>query len=170
MKQDADTVIKSHTEMNNHEYYMKLALKEAKLAFKKGEIPVGCVIVRNGEVIAKGHNLRHTKKEVLAHAETIAIARANKKLGTWILDDCTMYVTLEPCTMCAGAILQARFKKLVFGAPEPKFGACGSVVNLLDNEKFNHQVEIESGILKEESAELLKSFFQIVRQNKKNLI
>lgn len=170
MKHGADTVTKFHIKMNNHEYYMKLALKEARKAFDKGEIPVGCVIVRNNEVIAKAHNLRHTKKEVLAHAETLAIAKANKKLDAWILDDCTMYVTLEPCTMCAGAILQARMKKLVFGAPEPKFGACGSVVNLLNNDNFNHQVEIESGVLKEESADLLKSFFQIVRQNKKNLL
>lgn len=169
MKHGVVTVTKFHINMTN-EYYMKVAINEAKKAFKKGEIPVGCVIVRNNEIIAKSHNLRHTKKQVLAHAETLAIDKANKKLEKWILDDCTMYVTLEPCIMCAGAILQARMKKIVFGAFEPKFGACGSVVNVLQNNNFNHQVEIESGVLKDESAELLKSFFQIVRQNKKNLL
>lgn len=146
---------------------MKEALKEAKKAFNKNEIPVGCVIVLDDQIIARGHNLRQTKKSVLGHAEIMAIQKANKKLDSWILENCTMYVTLEPCSMCAGAILQSRIKRLVFGAYEPKHGACGSIINILDNNEFNHQVEITSNVLENESSTLLKNFFQILRQKHK---
>lgn len=152
--------------MTNNEKYMRLALIEAKKAFDKNEVPVGCVIVKDDKVIAKAHNLRQTKKSVLAHAEILAIQKASKKLDSWILEDCTMYVTLEPCPMCAGTILQSRIKKLVYATKEPKFGACQSVMNLFDY-KFNHQVEITEGILQEEASNLMKIFFQILRQNKK---
>ena len=152
--------------MTNNEKYMRLALIEAKKAFDKNEVPVGCVIVKDDKVIAKAHNLRQTKKSVLAHAEILAIQKASKKLDNWILEDCTMYVTLEPCPMCAGTILQSRIKKIVYATKEPKFGACQSVMNLFDY-KFNHQVEITDGILQEEASNLMKNFFQILRQNKK---
>ncbi len=151
--------------MNNNDKYMLLALKEAQKAFDKNEVPVGCIIVKDDKVIAKAYNQRQTKKSVLGHAEIIAIEKAAKKLNSWILEDCIMYVTLEPCVMCAGTIIQSRIKKLVFGAFEPKFGAAGSVINLFEN-KFNHQVEVEANVMKEESAKLLKNFFQILRQNK----
>lgn len=167
MKQDVDIAIKCQEMINKDIYFMKEALKEAKKAFQKNEIPVGCVIVYNDKIIARGHNLRQTKKSVLGHAEIIAIQKANKKLNAWILDECTMYVTLEPCAMCAGAILQSRIKRLVFGAYEPKHGVCGSIINLLDNNEFNHQVEITSNVLDNESSELLKNFFQILRQKNK---
>lgn len=167
MKQDADIAIKYQEMINKDIYFMKEALKEAKKAFNKKEIPVGCVIVLDDQIIARGHNLRQTKKSVLGHAEIIAIQKANKKLDAWILENCTMYVTLEPCSMCAGAILQSRIKRLVFGAHEPKHGACGSIINLLDNNEFNHQVEITSNILENESSILLKNFFQILRQKNK---
>lgn len=167
MKQDADIVIKCQEMINRDIYFMKEALKEAKKAFNKNEIPVGCVIVLDDQIIARGHNLRQTKKSVLGHAEIIAIQKANKKLDSWILENCTMYVTLEPCSMCAGAILQSRIKRLVFGAYEPKHGACGSIINILDNNEFNHQVEITSNVLENESSTLLKNFFQILRQKHK---
>lgn len=167
MKQDADIVIKYQEMINRDIYFMKEALKEAKKAFNKNEIPVGCVIVLDDQIIARGHNLRQTKKSVLGHAEIIAIQKANKKLDSWILENCTMYVTLEPCSMCAGAILQSRIKRLVFGAYEPKHGACGSIINILDNNEFNHQVEITSNVLENESSTLLKNFFQILRQKHK---
>ena len=167
MKQDADIVIKYQEMINKDIYFMKEALKEAKKAFNKNEIPVGCVIVLDDQIIARGHNLRQTKKSVLGHAEIMAIQKANKKLDSWILENCTMYVTLEPCSMCAGAILQSRIKRLVFGANEPKHGACGSIINILDNNEFNHQVEVTSNVLENESSTLLKNFFQILRQKHK---
>lgn len=151
--------------MTINEKYMALALKEAEKAFTKNEVPVGCVIVKDDKVIARAHNLRQTKKSVLGHAEILAIEKASKKLNSWILEDCTIYVTLEPCPMCAGTILQSRIKKLVFAANEPKFGACGSVINLFEK-KFNHEVEVIPNVLQEESSKLLKNFFQILRQNK----
>ena len=151
--------------MNNQDYiYMKEALKEAKKASKIGEVPIGCVIVQNDTIIARGYNKRQTSKNAIMHAEVIAINKACKALNRWILDDCTIYVTLEPCPMCAGAILQARMKRVVFGASEPKFGACGSIINLLNNPQFNHQVEITSGIMQEEAKDLLQNFFHILRQ------
>ena len=164
MKQDADIAIKCLKMINSK--FMNVALKEARKAFDKNEVPVGCVIVKDNKIIARAHNQRHTKNSVLGHAEIIAIQKANKKLNTWILEGCTIYVTLEPCPMCAGAILQSRMDKVVFGAYEPKFGACGSIVNLLDEKKFNHQVEIEGEGMEEECRNLLKNFFQILRQNR----
>ena len=164
MKRVVATVTKYHI-MTNNEKYMALALKEAEKAFKKNEVPVGCVIVKDDKVIARAHNLRQTKKSVLGHAEILAIEKASKKLNSWILEDCTIYVTLEPCPMCAGTILQSRIKKLVFAAQEPKFGACGSVINLFEK-KFNHEVEVIPNVLQVESSKLLKNFFQILRQNK----
>ena len=145
---------------------MDAALKEAEKAFEKNEVPVGCVIVKDNKIIARAHNQRHSKNSVLGHAELIAIEKANRKLKTWILEGCTIYVTLEPCPMCAGAILQSRMDKVIFGAYEPKFGACGSIVNLLAEEKFNHKVEIEGGVMEDQCKTLLKNFFQILRQNR----
>ena len=170
MKLDVDTVIKSQETINKDIYFMNEALKEAKKAFEKDEIPVGCVIVYNDKIISKAHNLRQSKKSVLGHAEILAIQKANKKLDAWILEECTMYVTLEPCTMCAGAILQSRIKRLVFAANEPKHGACGSIINVLENNNFNHQVEVSRNVLENESSQLLKNFFQILRQKKNKMV
>ena len=150
-----------------HEEYMKEALKEAKKAYKKLEIPVGAVIVKDGIVMAKAHNIKEEKKDTTKHAEILAIQRASKKLGTWRLNDCEMYVTLEPCPMCAGAIIQSRLKKVNIGTMDEKTGACGSVLNLLQDYKFNHIVEVEKGILKEECEKILKDFFVMLRQYKK---
>lgn len=142
------------------EKYMKEALKEAKKAYDIEEVPIGAVIVKDGKIIARGHNMREMKKQACAHAEIIAIEKACKKLDAWRLNDCEMYVTLEPCPMCAGAIMNARIKKLYIGAMEPKFGAVGSKVNLLEDIKFNHDVEVEKGVLKEECSKYIKDFFK----------
>lgn len=142
------------------EKYMKEALKEAKKAYDIEEVPIGAVIVKDGKIIARGHNKRETKRQACAHAEIIAIEKACKKLEAWRLNDCEMYVTLEPCPMCAGAIMNARIKKLYIGAMEPKFGAVGSKVNLLEDIKFNHDVEVEKGVLKEECSKYIKDFFK----------
>lgn len=165
MKQDVDTVIKCQIK-NNEIKYMQLALKEAKKAYQNGDVPVGCIIVKDDVVIAKGYNIRQAKKDTLGHAEIVAIKKACKKLNAWILEGCTMYVTLEPCLMCAGAILNARIKKLVYATEEPKFGSIESVANVLDNNKYNHRVEIEKGVLKEEASLLLKNFFKEIRVKK----
>lgn len=148
------------------EYFMKEAIKEAKKAYKKEEIPIGAVIVKDGKVIARGHNLKEIKKDTLKHAEIIAIEKASKKLDAWRLEDCEMYVTLEPCPMCAGAIIQSRIKKIYIGTMDEKTGACGSVLNLLEY-PFNHKVEVETGILKEECSQIIKEFFKELRQKKK---
>ncbi len=152
----------------NDLFYMQEAIKEAKKAYKIGEVPVGCVIVVNGEIISKSHNLRHTFKNGLYHAEMIAINRACRKLNRWILDDATIYITLEPCLMCSGAIIQSRVKRLVYGTKEPKFGCAGSVINVFKNTDFNHQVEVSEGILKDEISQMMKSFFVELRNNKKS--
>ena len=149
------------------EEFMREALKEAKKAYRKLEIPVGAVIVKGGEIIAKAHNTKEEKKDTTKHAEILAIQKASKKLGTWRLNDCEMYVTLEPCPMCAGAIIQARLKKIYIGAVDEKTGACGSVLNLLEDYKFNHEVEVEREILKQECENILKKFFVELRQLKK---
>ena len=149
-------------------YFMNLALKEAKKAYNNDEVPVGAVLVINNQVVSRGYNNRQKNKDVLGHAEIIAIKKATKKLDAWILEGATLYVTLEPCLMCAGAILNARIKKLVYATPEPKFGVIESVTNVLDNPKFNHIVEIEKGVLQEESSTILKSFFKEIRSNKNN--
>lgn len=143
------------------------AIKEAKKAYEKNEVPVGCVIVRDGKVIARGHNLKEIKCDTTKHAEIIAIQKASQKLKSWRLIDCDMYVTLEPCSMCAGAIIQSRISKLYFGASDLKTGAVGSVLNLLEDYKFNHQVEFQGGILKDECENILKQFFKELRSSKK---
>ena len=149
------------------EEFMQEALEEAKKAYKKLEIPVGVVIVKDGQIIARAHNMKEEKKDTTKHAEIIAIQRASKKLNSWRLNDCEMYVTLEPCPMCAGALIQSRIKKVYIGTKDKKTGACGSVLNLLEDYKFNHQVEIENGILSKECEEILKKFFKELREIKK---
>ncbi len=145
---------------------MRLALEEAYKAFSTYEVPIGAVIVHNDKVIGKGYNKRETLKDPLAHAELIAIKEASNYLGGWRLIDCTMYVTLEPCAMCAGAIMNSRIERLVIGAKDPKMGCCGSVVNLVDNPKFNHRVEVETGVLEDECSNIITNFFKQIRKNK----
>lgn len=152
--------------MQEKEKFMQEALKEAKKAAKKLEVPVGCVIVKDGEIIARAHNQKETKADTTKHAEIIAIQKASKKLEAWRLLDCDMYVTLEPCPMCAGAIIQSRMKKLYVGAMDEKTGACGSVLNLLGDYPFNHIVEVEIGIEKEKCEKALKEFFKELRKKK----
>lgn len=154
--------------MEQKEYFMKEALLEARKAYKKLEIPVGAIIVKDGEIIARAHNVKEEKKDTTKHAEILAIQRASKKLDTWRLNDCEMYVTLEPCPMCAGAIIQSRLKKVYIGTMDEKTGACGSVLNLLEDYKFNHKVEVEKGILKDDCEKMLKEFFVILREYKKS--
>ena len=143
-----------------NEFYMKEALKLAEAARALDEVPIGCVIVHDDEIVGAGHNLRNTKKNTLYHAEIIAIDAASQRLGDWRLENCTIYVTIEPCPMCAGAILQARIPRLVYGAASPKAGAVGSIVNLLANPAFNHQVEVIAGVLEEECSAIVSNFFQ----------
>lgn len=152
--------------MENDQLFMDEAIKEAHIAYELEEVPVGCVIVIDGKIIARTHNQRVSKTSAVAHAEMIAIEEACKKLGRWILDDATLYVTLEPCIMCAGAIFQARIKRVVFGASEPKFGALGSLINLNDIEGINHQLEITSGINESYISDLMKKFFKELRKKK----
>jgi len=140
--------------------WMKLALAEAEEAQRKDEVPVGAVIVLDGRVIGRGHNQVETLRDPTAHAEIIAIGAAGSFIGSWRLEDATMYVTLEPCAMCAGAIVLARLEKLVFGARDPKAGACGSVMNVIDNDSLNHRVAVISGVLEEETALILREFFE----------
>ncbi|MGN1327049.1 MAG: tRNA adenosine(34) deaminase TadA [Clostridia bacterium] len=147
--------------------FMKEALKEAQKSYEKEEIPVGAVIVKDNKIIARGHNLKETKTDTTNHAEIIAIKKASQKLKSWRLTGCTMYVTLEPCTMCAGALIQARLDKVVIGAMDEKTGACGSVLNVLEDYTFNHKVEIEKGIMEEECREILQKFFKELRKKKK---
>lgn len=149
------------------EQFMKQALKEAKKAYNKKEIPVGAVIVKNGEIIARGHNIKEMKNDCTKHAEIIAIQKASKKLDSWRLTDCEMYVTLEPCTMCAGAIINSRIKKIYIGAMDEKTGVAGSVLNIFEDYTFNHKVEVEKGIKKEECENILKQFFKELRKIKK---
>ena len=148
------------------EKFMKEALKEAQKAYKKLEVPVGAVIVKDGKIIARGYNQKESKTDTTKHAEIIAIQKASKKLKVWRLLDCEMYVTLEPCSMCAGAIINSRIKKVYIGAEDKKTGAVGSVLNLFDDYKFNHTVENEKGILQEECEKILKDFFKELRKNK----
>lgn len=152
----------------NKEEYMKLALKEAKKAYDKLEIPVGAVIVKDGKVIAKAYNEKEEKQDSTKHAEILAIQKATKKLKSWRLYDCDMYVTLEPCSMCAGALIQSRIRKVYIGTMDEKTGACGSVLNLLKDYKFNHKVDVECGICQEECEKILKDFFKNLRKIKGN--
>ena len=148
---------------------MKEALKQAKKAYDLNETPIGCVIVHEGKIIARGYNRRNTDKSPLAHAEIAAIKKASKKLGDWRLEECTLYVTLEPCQMCAGAIIQARIPCVVVGCMNPKAGCAGSVLNLLDVQAFNHQAELRTGVLEEECSEMMKRFFRELREIRKRL-
>ena len=147
--------------------YMKEAIRQAKKAALIDEVPIGCVIVYQDKIIGRGYNKRNKMGSTLAHAEIIAIQKASKKVNDWRLEDCTMYITLEPCQMCAGAIVQARIPKVVIGAMNPKAGCAGSVLNILQIDKFNHQVEIERGILEEECSQMLSDFFKELRRRKK---
>ena len=153
--------------MTADETYMRLAIKQARKAAAIGEVPIGCVIVWGDKVIARGYNRRTADKNVLSHAEIIAIRKACKKAGDWRLEDCTLYVTLEPCPMCAGAIVQARIPRVVIGCSNAKAGCAGSVLNLLCEEGFNHQAETEIGVLEEECSSLMKDFFKALREAKK---
>lgn len=149
--------------MTKDETYMKQAITQAKRAYAKGETPIGCVIVFEDRVIARGYNKRNGKKNTLAHAEIIAIHKASRVLGDWRLEGCTMYVTLEPCPMCAGAIVQARIPRVVIGSMNPKAGCAGSVMNLLDTPGFNHQVELATGVRGDECSQLMTEFFRELR-------
>ena len=154
--------------MTEKEKFMKEALKEAKRAYEKEEIPVGAVIVKDNKIIARAYNQKEEKRDTTKHAEIIAIQKASKKIDAWRLQDCEMYVTLEPCSMCTGAIIQARIKKIYIGTMDEKTGACGSVLNLLEDYKFNHKVEIEKDILKPECEEIIKQFFKELRKSKES--
>ncbi|MFK8885137.1 tRNA adenosine(34) deaminase TadA [Bacillus velezensis] len=153
----------------NDEYYMREAIKEAKKAETKGEVPIGAVLVLHDEIVARAHNLRETEQRSLAHAEMLAIDEACRKLGTWRLEDAVLYVTLEPCPMCAGAVVLSRVDKVVFGAFDPKGGCTGTLMNLLQEERFNHQAEVVSGVLGEECGEMLSAFFRKLRRQKKDM-
>ena len=145
------------------EKYMKEALKQAKKAYALGEVPIGCVIVHEGKIIGRGYNRRNTDKNTLAHAEITAINKASKVIGDWRVEECTLYVTLEPCQMCAGAIVQARIPEVVMGCMNPKAGCAGSILNILEMPQFNHQVKVTRGILEAECSQMLKTFFEELR-------
>ena len=147
--------------------YMKEAIRQAKKAYAIGEVQIGCVIVRDGKIISRGYNRRTIDKNTLAHAELAAIKKASKKLDDWRLEGCTMYVTLEPCQMCAGALVQSRIDRVVVGCMNPKAGCAGSILNLLQMPEFNHQVELETGVLEEECSQMMKDFFRELRETKK---
>lgn len=151
------------------EKYMKEAIRQAKKAYAIGEVPIGCVIVYQDKIIGRGYNRRTTDKNTLAHAELIAIKKASKKMDDWRLEECTMYVTLEPCQMCSGAIVQARIPRVVVGCMNPKAGCAGSILNLLDMKEFNHQVDLTTGVLGEECSEMMKQFFRELREKQKKM-
>ncbi len=153
--------------MTVDEKYMKQAIKQAKRAAALDEVPIGCIITYEGKVIARGYNRRNTDKNTLAHAEIAAIKKASKKMCDWRLEGCTMYVTLEPCQMCAGALVQSRISRVVIGSMNPKAGCGGSVLNLLQMPQFNHQVDVKRGVLEEECSEMLSEFFKSLRERKK---
>ena len=153
--------------MTEDERYMKEAIRQARKAEALDEVPIGCVIVYDGRIIARGYNRRNTDKNTLSHAELNAIRKASRKLGDWRLEGCTMYITLEPCQMCAGAIVQARVTRVVIGSRNPKAGCAGSILNLLQMPEFNHQVELETGVLEEECSQMMKDFFRELRETKK---
>ena len=149
--------------LGEDERYMREAVKQAKKAYALGEVPIGCVIVHDGKIIGRGYNRRNTDKSTLSHAEITAIKKASRVIGDWRLEECTLYVTLEPCQMCAGAIVQARIPKVVMACMNPKAGCAGSILNILDMPEFNHQVESVRGVLEEECAAMLKNFFRELR-------
>jgi tRNA(adenine34) deaminase len=149
------------------EIYMRAALDEAKKAYRLLEIPIGAVIVKEGKIVGRGHNLKETGKDATLHAEIIAIREACKNLGGWRLPGCTMYVTLEPCSMCAGALVSSRIENLVIGTRDPKTGACGSIINIVQMKNLNHQIDVKFGILQEECTNILRKFFAELRQKNK---
>ena len=155
--------------MNKDEIFMKMAIEEALKAEELGEVPIGAIIVYKDEVIARGYNLRETKQNALGHAEVIVIEEACKVIDSWRLEETTLYVTLEPCPMCAGAIIQSRIPRVVYGAKDPKAGCGGSIYNLLQEEQFNHRCDVETGVLEEECSRLLTNFFRALRLKKKKL-
>ncbi|MCD8016004.1 MAG: tRNA adenosine(34) deaminase TadA [Lachnospiraceae bacterium] len=155
--------------MTTDEKYMREALRQAKKAYALQEVPIGCVIVYEDRIVARGYNRRNTDKNTTAHAEINAIRRASKKLGDWRLEGCTIYITLEPCQMCAGAIVQARITRAVIGAMNPKAGCGGSILNLLEMPEFNHQVSVERGVLKEECSTMLSAFFRELRESRRQM-
>lgn len=155
--------------LTDDEKFMKAAMREAKKAWKLDEVPIGCVIVYEGKIIARGYNRRNTDKNTLSHAELNAIRKASKKLGDWRLEGCTIYITLEPCQMCSGAIVQARITRAVIGSMNAKAGCAGSVLNILEMSEFNHQVDVTRGVLQEECSEMLSEFFRELRAKKKAL-
>ncbi|MDD6192244.1 MAG: tRNA adenosine(34) deaminase TadA [Lachnospiraceae bacterium] len=159
--------LEKNKQKRKQEKYMKMALKEAKKAYDLNEVPIGCVIVKDDKVIGKGYNKRNTDKNVLSHAELIAMKQACKKTGDWRLEGCTMYITLEPCQMCAGAMVQARLENAVIGSMNPKAGCAGSILNILQMEQFNHQVNVTTGVLEEECSQILTDFFAELREQKK---
>ena len=154
--------------METDEYYMKIAIEEAKKAEQLGEVPIGAVIVKNHQIIARAHNLRETMQQPTAHAEHLAIERAAEVIGSWRLEDCTLYVTLEPCVMCAGTIVMSRIPYIKYGATDPKGGCSGSLMNLLNQPHFNHRAQVESGLLEVECGNLLRHFFKNLREKKKS--
>ncbi|MEH7419290.1 tRNA adenosine(34) deaminase TadA [Neobacillus drentensis] len=149
------------------EFFMKEAIKEAKKAEELNEVPIGAVLVMNGEIISRAHNLRELEQSAIAHAELLAIDQACRHTGSWRLEDSTLYVTLEPCPMCAGAIILSRVKRVVYGASDPKGGCAGTLMNLLQDERFNHQCDVTMGVLEEECGQLLSAFFRSIRDRKK---
>jgi len=156
--------------MNKHDKYMKEAIRQAMKAYALNEVPIGCVIVYQDTIIARGYNRRNTDHNTLSHAELNAIRKASKKLGDWRLEECTMYITLEPCQMCAGAIVQARVSNVVIGSMNAKAGCAGSVLNLLDMPEFNHQVNVTYKVMEEECSSMLSKFFKELRQQKKQTL
>lgn len=154
-------------EENEDQFFMKIAIEEAQKAAEIGEVPIGAIIAYKGEVLVRAHNLRETDQSAVAHAELLAIEKACKVLGTWRLEEATLYVTLEPCAMCSGAILLSRIPRVVYGAVDPKGGCAGTFMNLLQDSRFNHQSEVVSGVLAEECGQLLTSFFQEIRNRRK---
>ncbi len=153
--------------LTKDEKWMREAIRQAQKARKLGEVPIGCVITYEDRIIARGYNRRNTDQNPLSHAELIAIKKASKKIGDWRLEGCTMYVTLEPCPMCSGAIVQARMDKVVMACRNPKAGCCGSILNLLQQERFNHQVELEEGVMEDECSAMLSDFFRDLRRKKR---
>lgn len=167
LQQEKEAAKAAHLQKKADEKYMGQALKQAEKAGLLDEVPIGCVIVHEGKVIARGYNRRNTDKSTLAHAEIAAIRKASRKLSDWRLEDCTLYVTLEPCQMCAGAIVQARVGRVVIGAMNPKAGCAGSILNLLEMKEFNHRVNVTRGVLEEQCSQILKDFFAGLRKRVK---
>lgn len=152
----------------NHSYFMEHALREAQLAFEESEVPVGAVVAKDNSIIGRGHNRTIALKDATAHAEIIALTSASEKVGDWRLENCVLYSTIEPCAMCAGAAVLARIKIIVYGAKDPKFGACGSIFEIPSEKKLNHHIEVISGVMETESIELMQSFFRQLRKKKEN--